>query len=668
MPQIVGDGESSSHVAMRGRLGEHLTYWEAHTDNGLILSWIRDGMRLEWLDETGAPQPHAEKNHPSAFEHEDFVTTTISELLATKTVVELHHRPKVVAPLGVVPKHPNKLRLIWDGRYVNKHLVIPDLKYEGLGFLPEVLQLNDYMFTIDLKSGYHHLDIHPDFWEYLGFEWQGKYYCFTQLPFGLASACWAFSLLTKTALRAIREKLHVRCSGYLDDSIYAHQDPAALQVLKHQVLDMFKQFGFVVNLKKSQLDVSRAKKYLGMIVHTDANQFEVPADKRERLMEGIKAALSSPRQVHVRDLARVKGRLMSMSWAFGPMVKLFTKEMDKAILTAASWDSFVALHPECVHELEFWHGSYAIFHGRQQIWRDTSFDVLVHTDAAGKDRFSYGGWGGWHGQGDELQTARGRWGAEPAGRSSTWQELQAITLCLQSFNRYGELRGKNIQLNTDSFNAFLAIQKASVRVPANVQLIKQLFWYCYEHDIRLAAAWIPRAENQLADTLSKWVDKNDWRIHPDVFAMLTQRWGAFDIDLFASHTNHVVPKYFSQCHTPDTVGVNAFAFVWGRACWANPPFCLIGKVFQHAKRCGARVCMIAPRWPHAPWWHVLVPRRGQFSKFVTDFVWLPPAHGLSLPGSTGNERAVGVPKWGCFALLLDFQAPVKTPLYLPADA
>ena len=118
-----------------------------------------------------------------------------------------------------------------------------------------------------------------------------------------------------------------------------------------------------------------------------------------------------------------------------------------------------------------------------------------------------------------------------------------------------------MQLNTDSFNAYLAIERASVRVQANVLLTKELFWYCVAHDIRLTAVWIPRAQNEFADSLSKWVDKNDWRINPRVFQDLNARWGAFDIDLFASFTNHVLPRYYSQCHTPDTAGINAFAFV-----------------------------------------------------------------------------------------------------------
>lgn len=44
---------------------------------------------------------------------------------------------------------------------------------------------DEYLCTFDLKSGYHHIDIHINSQMYLGCEWKGKHYVFTVLPFGL---------------------------------------------------------------------------------------------------------------------------------------------------------------------------------------------------------------------------------------------------------------------------------------------------------------------------------------------------------------------------------------------------------------------------------------------------------------------------------------------------
>ena len=53
-----------------------------------------------------------------------------------------------------------------------------------------MFEKDDYMFTFDPKSGYHHIDICPAKHKYLGFTWERKgkrQSCvFTVLPFGLA--------------------------------------------------------------------------------------------------------------------------------------------------------------------------------------------------------------------------------------------------------------------------------------------------------------------------------------------------------------------------------------------------------------------------------------------------------------------------------------------------
>ena len=65
-------------------------------------------------------------------------------------------------------------------------------KYEDLRTEISLIKRGDYMFTFDLKSGYHHIDICPSHYKYLGFAWEreGKnqyyMYVFTVLPFGLA--------------------------------------------------------------------------------------------------------------------------------------------------------------------------------------------------------------------------------------------------------------------------------------------------------------------------------------------------------------------------------------------------------------------------------------------------------------------------------------------------
>ena len=48
----------------------------------------------------------------------------------------------------------------------------------------------DYLFSFDLKSGYHQVDIAEIHHRYLGSSWKSKYFVFTGVSFGLCTACY----------------------------------------------------------------------------------------------------------------------------------------------------------------------------------------------------------------------------------------------------------------------------------------------------------------------------------------------------------------------------------------------------------------------------------------------------------------------------------------------
>ena len=79
-----------------------------------------------------------------------------------------------------------------------------------------LLEKGDFLFSFDLKSGYHHIDIAESDHKYLGFAWDQRFYVFTVLPFGLATACY----FTKVVVRYWRAK-GLRILVYLDDGLCA---------------------------------------------------------------------------------------------------------------------------------------------------------------------------------------------------------------------------------------------------------------------------------------------------------------------------------------------------------------------------------------------------------------------------------------------------------------
>ena len=60
-----------------------------------------------------------------------FVSSAIDNMLKAGTILRQSTRPFMTCPLGVV-EQKGKLHLIWDGRAVNKHLLVPEFHYESL--------------------------------------------------------------------------------------------------------------------------------------------------------------------------------------------------------------------------------------------------------------------------------------------------------------------------------------------------------------------------------------------------------------------------------------------------------------------------------------------------------------------------------------------------------
>jgi hypothetical protein len=56
---------------------------------------------------------------------------------------------------------------------------------EGLDLVKSLVCRSDYMVTIDLNQAFYHVSLAPSQQLYFAFDFLGKQYCFTCLPFGL---------------------------------------------------------------------------------------------------------------------------------------------------------------------------------------------------------------------------------------------------------------------------------------------------------------------------------------------------------------------------------------------------------------------------------------------------------------------------------------------------
>ena len=244
-------------------------------------------------------------------------------------------------------------------------------------------------------------------------------------------------------------------------------------------------------------------------------------------------------------LEQLAGNLASMHWAFGKLSRLMTMSL-YADLAKLKNLQYLTLSDTTVSDLRFWLVGFESWTGFRPIWQPVGFHMTIHTDATGLNLHSYGGWAGWakdpYGHTNPLLVAKGNWSQFDSAENSTFQELQAISNVILSFNRGSELVGKRILLHTDNQAVFFILNKGGSRNATIHALCKEFLWYCISSNIDIHANWIPREQNQLADFYSEHVDSSDWKLRRDVFLFLEQQFGPFEVDLFASMDNHQVDR------------------------------------------------------------------------------------------------------------------------------
>ena len=384
------------------------------------------------------PEPYNKSNHKLALVNTKFVTDAIIDLEKNRCVMEISNRPHICSPLSVVSNSAGKRRLVIDFRYLNQHLLKEKFKYEDLRLAMLMFQKGDFLFSFDLKSGYHHVDIYRDHWQYLGFAWGNgeklKYYVFKVLPFGLATACYAFTKLLRPLVKYWRSQ-GLRVIIYLDDGIVAVQGKGAAEAASMRVQS---KAGLVENVEKCLWTPVLHLTWLGFDLDLHKGVIEVPQSKIEAVQSQLRDAVLA-KSLPARSLASITGKLISMSIALGPVTRLMTRGLYMLINTWQSWCQALAISADAKVELQFWIDQLESFNG-QEIWHSPSAIRLVFSDASST---GYGGYMveyGWH-------TAHGQWLPQEACQSSTWRELRAVRKVLESLS--DKLKNQRVRWFTD---------------------------------------------------------------------------------------------------------------------------------------------------------------------------------------------------------------------------
>ena len=567
-----------------------LKYSDAWQDsNASIKDWLQYGVKIPFQE---IPPPCQFSNRQFSKEETAFISQELHDLLQSGCIVLCDEKPRCVSPLGCVPKKGNKLRIVHDLRFINTFSKPEKFQYEDITNVVGQIKPKDLLVTVDIKSAFHHIPVFHEHQEYLGFEWQGRFYKWTVTPFGLNCSPFFCCKILRHVIEKVR-LLGVRISIFVDD-ILLMCDKNVVEDHKRILIDLLGKLGWKINWEKSSLEPSENKLYIGFQVCSDVEGLpciKIPSDRIHKLKKDIRRLLAKG-QATARIIARVAGQCIAMTKAIIPG-KLLLRNLYRLLASKQSWNQVLVLDQSSIGDLNWWLTGLQEWNCR--VIRPRPVEAQLVTDASGT------GWGGVLGD----KQAAGYWGKKVQYCHTNTREILAILMALRSFET--QIKGKSIQILSDNISAVAYLNHMGGPSRELTDIAALIWEFALTRDIDIQAAHLAGRLNVEADYLSRLPSHYEWQLHPGLFKILDAKWGPHSIDRFATMNNAQLPTYNSRYYDPMTSGVDALSQQdWeSHNNYINAPFRLIPKILALLRHYRAEATIIAPIWPAQPWYQEL---------------------------------------------------------------
>uniref|UniRef100_A0A2D4J0A8 ribonuclease H n=1 Tax=Micrurus lemniscatus lemniscatus TaxID=129467 RepID=A0A2D4J0A8_MICLE len=587
----VRQGKDKGFLPIGGRLQHFAETWESSISDAWVLETIRFGLKLEFS--ATPPNQFLVCPRSADLKKRQLMNLAINHLLeiaAIQPVAPEFQGRGFYSQLFVLPKSSGGWRAILDLKRLNRFIKYRKFKMHTLQSILVSVRQGDFLASIDLTEAYLHIPIRPSHFKFLRFCYEGRHFEYRAMPFGLSSAPRAFTKIL-AALTAHIRQTPIRIQCYLDDililSSSAHQARANIRT----TIQVLQAHGFSINTKKSQLSPSTRLSHLGSIIDTSQNKVFLSPDRLNSISNMI-TSIRPLRKVPLRDLSSLLGKMVSCI-AIVPWARFHSRSLQGFLLPyqrSGCSDSSVAVSiPPRVRTSLLWWQSSNMHKGSPL---KEPHRRVITTDA------SLYGWGA-HCQ--HLST-QGRWSQAESTKSINWLELRAVTLALHFFA--SEIQGQNILILTDNVTTKAHINRQGGT--HSITLMQEAHRLCQWSEKNLAsirAEHISGVDNVQADWLSRTtVDQGEWKLHPQVFRELSQKFDTPRIDMFASHLNTQLPRFVSRFPAPGAENVNALRCRWPHELlYAFPPLPIIPQVIRRILEEEAEVILVAPFWPRRPW-------------------------------------------------------------------
>lgn len=683
-----------------------------------VLRIIEKGATLPFQDGCPPQQPIRKlNNHPQLAEKSQEVWDTLKEQLDELAVTP--HDCGASVPLGAspgaTPQGSNDVSLLPKGvypiRWVEKSeservritinmIPLNDTLEEGCGSvdlstlskMSSLWQKDDYQVSLDQHAAYYHLEYCDDATQWVGFmiddselpqgavaeltkrcpqaRWGESKWVFTYkgLAMGCSPSAAQYCLCVDALMDTWRHCTvgqaqglppeQLRCSQYIDDSLYmvqgfAHSMELGLRVLLEHII-----CGFHINVHKSCLLPSRKRRFLGCVCDSSDLSFSLTQERCSKLrlrIRQLRLAVQAARQqggprvlVKMKAIAKVVGSIWSIHVVCHKAVAIMCRSMCEVLalqlrlddlrfernafrlkrLLQAVWDGVAVWSAAAEEELRFWESV-----NFEALKAPMSFDALDEDVKAFVLRPTRGTLSSRVKVfcADSSDRATGAAVFTP-GLDGQWVATDTMfanlsdTAIAQS-STYAELEGilkADLTLVPDDCKFVFAvcdneavkiILKRGSRRPSLQKLVVAVFKRCLRLRRILVPVWQSREQHivRVADLGSRVIDLCNYSLPMHLFwranACARKLFGrGFQFDRFSSFET-VMPadgrrklpfnSYYMQ---PFSSGRDALRQNWfGWVNWAHPPHHLVGRTIALMRRQRAVGAVVLPLGARQLW-------------------------------------------------------------------
>ena len=579
-----------------GRLKHFVPFWRDQLHAPAHVINMLEGYRIPFIRPPPLQIPNIDKKVSMSTEKRKLVDTEVKEMLSKRAIRLVKSiSPSYLSNLFLVPKKDGGYRPIINLKPLNRQFIsAPHFRMDTVKDVSNLLRPGDWAVSIDLKDAYFHLPIHRSSRHFLRFIWRKKLYEFLVLCFGLCTAPFIFTKITKPLAAFLRAK-GIRVIFYLDDVLVIASSKEECLMFLAIVLKTFQNAGFIINWKKSSLLPAQRFLFLGLWWDTAREVVALEERKLQALHTQAALLLKNPRP-SCQAVMKLLG-LMTAAITAVPLVRLHCRQLQVALhscyRTSLDLHRRLVLPPSAMEEIT-WVLQLSMADCQAPIWPKAleDADLKVATDASDI------AWGIYY----EGRMESGHWDAT-APLHINAKEIMALKIFLEDFLPLVCRPVKTLLWETDSTTALSYIAKeGGTHSPVLLEIATEILLLAAQLDLKIVPVYVPSAENLHADFASRFKALPDLHLLPSVFKRICLLWGMPQIDLFASTKSAQLPKFIAWGDAPAAEAFDALSLQWTFSlAYVFPPIPLIPRVIAKIRRSHGKFILITPYWPARSW-------------------------------------------------------------------